>query len=150
NSSSAGSPMAHGAEAAEILLRRPIGAKQWLTCAGRSMFPLLLAGDRLRVIRSEQADLRLGDVAVIRRADGVFFAHMVIATEPLTTSSFAGVTDTPGGDLLGYVDRIERWGRQIPLPRGAATGLYALHRAAKFTYGLAPARALWRLTRRLL
>lgn len=89
----------------------------WIPAAGKSLWPLLRDGDSLRVRRVVSAtELARGDVAVIKRPDGILAAHLVLTLEPLRTISTAGVEDPPPLEALGKVTGFRRWGRVWPWP----------------------------------
>jgi hypothetical protein len=89
----------------------------WIPAAGKSLWPLLRDGDSLRVQRVVSAtNLKPGDVAVIKRSDGILAAHLVVSVEPLRTISTAGVEDPTPLEALGKVTGFRRWGRVWPWP----------------------------------
>lgn len=88
----------------------------WIPAAGNSLWPLLLNGDSLRVERVEESALRRGDVAVIKRPDGILAAHLVSRTDPLETISTALVTDPLPVEGLARVTGFRRAGRVYPWP----------------------------------
>lgn len=99
------------ADVHEALLRGLApGAVMWLRASGRSLWPLLLDGDSLRVQRVREADLRRGDVAVVKLPSGVLAAHLVASVAPLTTVSSVGVPDPCPVEALGRVTGFRRGG----------------------------------------
>jgi hypothetical protein len=88
----------------------------WLPAAGNSLWPLLRDGDSLRVERVLESALRPGDVAVIKRPDGILAAHLVATLAPLTTVSTANVPDPLPLEALGRVTAFRRAGRVYPWP----------------------------------
>lgn len=106
-----------GADLRIILLLEatPLGEHLWLSAGGRSMWPLLVEGDRLRVLRCAAGDLEAGDIAVVRLGE-VLAAHLVRSTAPLVTCSIVGVADPPGA-VLGRVDAVRRAGLRVPVLR---------------------------------
>lgn len=86
------------------------GAQMWLRASGNSLWPLLRDGDSLRVERTSEAGLRLGEVAVVKLPGGVLAAHLVTSLEPLQTSSSVGVLDPLPLEALGRVVGFRRGG----------------------------------------
>ncbi len=131
---------------AEVLAALPIGRRMWAAADGRSMWPVLLAGDRLRVLRCAAADLEPGDVAVLRYGDALLVAHLVKSTAPLVTCGITGVVDPPGGVVLGRVDALRRAGVRVPIPR---LSQLVLRRVPGIADALKHSRTLRRLVQRL-
>ncbi|MBL8914892.1 MAG: hypothetical protein JNM17_29575 [Archangium sp.] len=108
----------------EALLRALTpGAVMWIPAAGNSLWPLLFDGDSLRVERVSQGALRRGELAVIKRPDGILAAHLVVSADPLITESTAGVRDPLPLEALGRVTAFRREGRVIPIPESLALAL---------------------------
>lgn len=84
------------------------GRVMWLAAAGNSLWPLFRDGDSLKIERS--TDFRVGDVAVVKRPDGILAAHLVVAVEPLITASTAGIEDPQPLEGLGRVVGYRRAG----------------------------------------
>lgn len=98
-----------------VLEATPPGGHLWLSAGGRSMWPLLLEGNRLRVRRCGPQDLEAGDIAVVRLGEALV-AHLVRSTSPLVTCGILGRPD-PGGVVLGRVDGVRRAGVRVGVPR---------------------------------
>jgi len=107
--------MATDQRVAQLLEATPLGDHLWLSAGGRSMWPVLLAGDRLRVRRCSAGDLEAGDIAVVRLGDALI-AHFVRTTAPLVTCGILGAAD-PAGVVMGRVDAVRRAGVRVPVPR---------------------------------
>jgi mycothiol synthase len=122
------------ADVADVLEAAERGARLWVRGLGRSMLPLIRGGDPVRVQRCSHGDLRVGDVAVLRRSSGGLTAQVVIALEPLKTASLLGVPDLGGYRVLGRVVALRRGPLVVPLPRVARRGLVALQRAVAWSY----------------
>ncbi|WP_163786257.1 GNAT family N-acetyltransferase [Myxococcus vastator] len=109
-----------GSSSAEVLLdvleALPPGHRLWVRGAGRSLFPLLRAGDSVRVMRCGPGSLEAGDVALMRQGRELV-AHMVVSTRPWRTASLLGAPDAPGGVTLGRVVALRRGRWVLPLPR---------------------------------
>ena len=86
------------------------GAVMWMRASGGSLWPLLRDGDSLRVERTDETSLRLGEVAVVKLPTGVLAAHLVNALQPLQTSSSVGVLDPQPLEALGRVTGFRRDG----------------------------------------
>jgi hypothetical protein len=122
------------------------GAVMWIPAAGNSLWPLLLDGDSLRVERVLQSALREGDVAVIKRPDGILAAHLVRKVAPLETISTALIADPLPVEGLGRVTAFRRAGRVYPWP---ATLSLALRHWQTVTAPLRRITLLRSLVRRL-
>lgn len=120
----------------------------WIPAAGKSLWPLLRDGDSLRVQRVASAEeLRAGDVAVIKRPDGILAAHLVVSCAPLSTASTAGLLDPQPLEALGRVTGFRRAGRVLPWPASLSLALrYWPGLAVRFKH-LPPLRALVRRLR---
>lgn len=102
----------------QLLEALPPGGRLWLRAGGQSMWPLLLEGDQLLVVRCSEQVLQRGDLAVITWADQpVLVAHAVKSVGPLVTVSAVGVCDRLGAMALAKVIALRRGGRRIELPR---------------------------------
>lgn len=88
-----------------------------MPAAGKSLWPLLLDGDSLRVERCRT--VAPGDVAVVVLG-GVLVAHVVVSVAPLRTAATNGRVDPPADELLGRVIAFRRAGLTVPWPRGAS------------------------------
>lgn len=119
----------------------------WIPAAGNSLWPLLFDGDSLRVERVLEGALRRGELAVIKRPDGILAAHLVVSTEPLVTESTAGVADPLPLEPLGRVTGFRRRGRVIPLPGSLALALRHWPFAARAARRVPGVRRLVRLLR---
>lgn len=86
------------------------GAVMWLRASGNSLWPLLRDGDSLRVERTDEASLRVGEVAVVKLPGGVLAAHLVASRAPLQTASSVGVLDPQPLEALGRVTGYRRAG----------------------------------------
>lgn len=87
-----------------------------MSAAGLSMWPLVLSGDSLRVVRCAAADLSPGDIAIFRYQDPRLVAHLVASTEPFRTTTSVGTFDPPAAVVLGRVIAVRRLGVTVPLP----------------------------------
>lgn len=92
------------------------------------MRPVLRGGESLKVIRCSQAALKKGDIAVMLRSDGALIGHLVVATNPVVTESFAGTPDLPGLEVLARAVAVRRGSTVIPLPRPARFALFGFQR----------------------
>lgn len=108
----------------EALLRSlSPGAVMWIPAAGNSLWPLLFDGDSLRVERVLPGALRRGELAVVKRPDGILAAHLVVSTDPLSTESTAGVADPLPLEPLARITGFRRNGRVLPWPGSFALAL---------------------------
>lgn len=118
------------------------GRAMWLKAGGVSLWPLLLPGDSLRVLRCDAAALRRGDVAVVEQADGRLIAHVVVETSPVRTAALNGVVDAAPKVALGRVTGVRRAGVAVPLPRASALLLRAMPATSRALRRLPFARRL--------
>jgi mycothiol synthase len=118
----------------DILEQQPLGKAMWIRGAGTSMRPLIRSGDSLRVRRCDARELSVGDIALMRLPEGKAFAHLVVSTAPLRTSTFLGQLDADGAQVVGRVEALRRFGVVLPLPKRARWPLMLLHRAAARAY----------------
>ncbi len=124
------------ADAADFFAASPRGAQRWLDAFGRSMIPVIPSGGRVLVERCDEAAVVPGDIAILSRRDGQLVAHLVVATNPLVTSSFPGAVDGPGLTVLGRALAFERLGTSVPLTGVTRAVLLAGHRALKSAPGV--------------
>ncbi|WP_140794912.1 GNAT family N-acetyltransferase [Myxococcus xanthus] len=113
----------------DVLEALPPGHRLWVRGAGRSLFPLLRAGDSVRVMRCGPGSLATGDVALMRQGRELV-AHVVVSTQPWRTASLLGPQDAPGGVTLGRVVAIRRGRWVVPLPRPLRPALRLAQQAA--------------------
>jgi hypothetical protein len=99
-----------------LLLALWPGQTMWLSAAGRSLWPLVLDRDALKVERCDEAGVAPGDVAVIDAPQSLV-AHIVVQVDPVVTASSVGVRDAPA-PVVGRVVAVRRNGRTVPVPRG--------------------------------
>jgi hypothetical protein len=108
-----------------------------LTVTGACMAPALLPGDVALVAAARQRPPRLGEIVLVRLAEGLRLHRLVPG--PGRSGSFrrtkadrAACWDPPfaAEDLLGAVVSVERGGRVFPAPRRLAPTLRSLARAA--------------------
>ena len=132
----------------DLLTELPQGRRVWLSAAGLSMWPLLLPGDSVRVLRCRDDDLAVGDVAVVRYPHELLVAHLVVATKPVRTSSSVGTPDRPGAVVVGRVVELRRGRVRVPLPRRLRHLFRFLPPVAGAVRRLPLARRLVRLLRR--
>ncbi len=90
----------------------PPGGTLRLTVISDSMAPLLLPGDAVLVVQADEADLRRGDLIVVRRG-GEPVTHRVVGRARgrwLTKGDNLRTLDPPfeGSELIGRVAAIER------------------------------------------
>jgi hypothetical protein len=123
------------------------GAVMWLRASGNSLWPLLLDGDSLRVERTSEASLRLGEVAVVKLPRGVLAAHLVASLAPLQTSSSVGVLDPLPLEVLGRVTGFRRAGVVREWPQAGRLLLRWLPASARALKHLPLARRAVRLLR---
>lgn len=135
----------------ELFAALPLGREIWIRVYGRSLLPLLRSGDLVRAVRCGEAEVRRGDIAVIRRRRGPLVGHVVTATGPVRTASFLGVPDAPGAEVLGRAVAVRREGLPfaLPLPRAGRPLLLASHRLVARAYASDPVRRGWRSVREL-
>jgi hypothetical protein len=98
-----------------VLLALSPGESMWLSAAGRSLWPLVLDGDSLKVQRCDEHGVAPGDLAVID-APRSLVAHIVVQVNPVVTASSVGVRDA-SAPVLGRVVAVRRRGRTVALPR---------------------------------
>lgn len=123
------------------------GRRMWLSSGGRSMWPLIVHGDRLCVERVGPHGVREGDVAVLCFGEGLVVAHLVTCAAPLRTVSSVGVVDPPGAELLGRVVALRRGALRLPWPRALSRALRHLPALAALSKRLPLARRLVRALR---
>lgn len=123
------------------------GAVMWLRASGKSLWPLLRDGDSLRVQRIIEAELRTGDVAVVKLPSGVLAAHLVASLQPLTTSSSVGVLDPRPVEALGRVTGFRRAGVEHAWPELSRLLLRWVPVTARAAKRLPLSRTLVRLLR---
>jgi hypothetical protein len=100
----------------------PPGGTLRLTVVSDSMTPLLLPGDGVLVAQAAEAELRLGDLIVVRRA-GELVTHRVVGRACgrwLTKGDNLRTLDPPvvSSDLIGRVVAIERQSARTDLETG--------------------------------
>src|SRR4051794_32928973 len=117
-----------GKRSAEFVASLPVGRRVWLRGLGRSMSPVLRSGDSLRVERCLPSTLRRGEIAVLRSTGDRLIAHLVIGTSPLRSSTFLGLEDPDGAEVLGRVIAVRRDKRRIRLFAESPSVLWWLHR----------------------
>lgn len=129
----------------------PPGREIWIRVWGRSLLPFLRSGDLVRAVRCSEADIRRGDIAVVRRRRGPLVGHIVTAVGPVRTASFLGVPDAPGVEVLGRAVAVRREGVPfaLPLPRAGRPLLFASHRVVARAYASERVRRGWRSLREL-
>lgn len=111
----------------QLLEALPQGGRLWLRAGGRSMWPVLLEGDQLLVIRCSEQNLQKGDLAVVTLADEpVLVAHAVKSLGPLVTVSLGGVSDPRDVIALAKVIAVRRGDRKVELPRFTPVLIQAL------------------------
>lgn len=113
----------------DVLEALPPGHRLWVRGAGRSLSPLLRAGDSVRVMRCGPGSLAPGDVALMRQGRELV-AHVVVSTRPWRTASLLGPQDAPGGVTLGRVVALRRGRWVVPLPRPLRPALWLAQQAA--------------------
>lgn len=115
----------------EALLRAlPFGQRMWLRAGGRSLWPLVLDGDQVQVLREDESALRPGDIALVVNPAGALVAHLVKSTGPLVTVSSVGVVDPPAKEVLGRVVAVRRGALRLSIPRGAHLALRQVPRVS--------------------
>lgn len=102
------------------------GQVMWMSSSGKSLWPVILGGDSLRVLRCDEADLEEGDVAVVEADSGALVAHVVVQRRPVRTASSNGRVDPPPRAVLGRVTAVRRGAVTVPLPRASRRLLRAL------------------------
>ncbi len=116
----------------EALLRAlPPGQRMWLRAGGKSLWPLVLDGDQVRVERGDELTLRRGDIALVVNPQGQLVAHLVEQTGPLVTVSSVGVVDPPAREVLGRVVAVRRGALTLELPRVAHLALRQVPRLSR-------------------
>lgn len=126
----------------DLLTALPLGERIWLASAGLSMWPFILSGDSLRVLRCAEPDLAVGDVAVVLYDPDVLVAHLVTSTSPFQTSSSVGTPDAPGATVLGRVVELRRGPLRLRIPRRVRHLLRLAPTAAQLLRRLPLARRL--------
>jgi len=134
---------------ADVLAARPLGSRFSVRGVGRSMWPLLMSGDRLVVERCSLDAVRPGEIAVLRAPDHHLIGHLVVDTRPFRTSAFLGARDRTDLILLGRVVAIRRAGVRVAVPPALAPVLLLAHRAAIVAGRARVTRALRHLALRL-
>jgi hypothetical protein len=123
------------------------GQAMWMGAAGKSLWPFILGGDSLRVLRCDETALRHGDVAVVENDHGVLVAHVVVAVGPVRTASSNGRVDPPPRAVLGRVTAVRRGTVTVPLPRASRVLLRAVPTASQVLRALPGARRVVRWLR---
>lgn len=123
------------ADVADVLEGAEQGARLWVRGLGRAMFPLLRSGDAARVERCTHADVRPGDIAVLRRRSGSLTVHVVVEVDPLRTAPLLGFPDLGGSRVIGRVVGVRRAGLTIPVPRFVRSPLRQTQRVLAWAYG---------------
>jgi hypothetical protein len=121
----------------------------WIRGLGRSMLPVLLQGDLLRVQRCAEAELELGDIAVTRQSGGPLVAHLVTAKRPLETRGFLSATPDLPAQVLARVVAVRRGRLLLPMGPGARAALWGLYRATVASKRVPLARTAFRIVRAL-
>lgn len=91
-----------------------------LIADGKSMWPLLHAGDELEIIPARCAELRLGDIAVALRDDHFLVAHRIVSFDPLTLrGDSTGICEVfLPSQIVGRVRSYRRNGREVEIVSG--------------------------------
>jgi hypothetical protein len=129
----------NGARRAEALLRGCLEEfpRSQLTVTGKCMEPALRPGDTALLLPASRRRPRLGEVVLVRLADGLRLHRLVPG--PRRRGSFrrtkadrAPCWDPPfaAEDLLAVVVGVERAGRVLPAPRRLAPAMRSLARVA--------------------
>jgi hypothetical protein len=121
-----------------LLAALPSGRTLWIEVRGRSMWPLLMPGDRLKVQRCAAATLRAGDIAIMAGGDGALVCHPVVSTQPFTTASITGRADV-GLEPLARATHVARGERTWSFPRGLVLTFQRVWSAL----ARSPAQAAW-------
>ena len=130
-----------------LLEALPPGQVMWLSAAGKSLWPFILGGDSLRVLRCDEAALKRGDVAVVESDHGLLVAHVVVGVGPVRTASSNGRVDPPPRAVLGRVTAVRRGTVTVELPRGSRLLLAVVPRASKVLRAMPGARRVVRWLR---
>lgn len=120
-------------------LDRP-GSDFWLPVNGTSLAPLARPGDRARIRGCGAADLRAGDVALLRR-EGHWTVRLVTSTAPLRTAVLRAGDAPEPGTVHGRVVALERSGRVRSHGMAGRLRVRLLHRLLRGR-GAAAARTL--------
>jgi hypothetical protein len=107
------------------------GGVMWLKAAGNSLWPLLRDGDSLKVERVSEAQLHLGEVALVKLPSGILAAHLVAGLAPLRTASSVGVLDPLPLEALGRVVGFRRDGVERDWPAWSRLALRFLPVSAR-------------------
>ena len=106
-----------------------------LTVTGECMLPALRPGDTALIVPVRRRPARLGEVVLVRLADGLRLHRLVPGprrhgTFRRTKADRSPCWDPPhaAADLLGAVVGVEREGRTLPAPRRLGPALRSLAR----------------------
>ncbi len=84
---------------------------------GNSMHPFIKDGDILTITPTDSVNLKNGDIAFYRKADGKPAAHRIIGKKKITEKRLflirgdgyvSGPEEVPAEDIMGIVSKVER------------------------------------------
>ncbi|WP_426745248.1 GNAT family N-acetyltransferase [Myxococcus faecalis] len=107
----------------DVLRALPPGQKLWVRGVGGGLFPLLRAGDSVRVLRCGPDATARGDVVLVRQGR-MLTAQVVVATQPWSTAPLLGAEERSDGELLGRAVALRRGRWLLPLPRPLGPALW--------------------------
>ena len=107
------------------LAKTPAGAR--FRCGSASMEPTIAVGEQVRVVATQPADLRVGDVVVFESADGFILHRIVLLYRRggwmLHEGDAASAHGPRRAMLESVIGRVPSLPRKMPRPRSIALAL---------------------------
>lgn len=139
------------AEMADVLEAAELGAELWVRGFGRSMWPVLGAGDAVKVRRCGVRGLRRGHLVAVRTERGILRVHVVLERRPFRCAPFLGGGEADSAvRVLGRVVALRSRGIGLALPDRSRLAVAASQRFAAWAVRHAWAQALGRTAWRAL
>ncbi len=97
-------------ELASNLLTSGMAKALVLQANGRSMFPAVVKGDRVHLVRVENNAAQVGDILFCRGVSGRFYIHRLVSLSPAprTRGDALAQEDEEIAEILAKVSRVEK------------------------------------------